>query len=191
MRDREAPVYVRLARLLAAPVFMALLALLVTPVAGLAAQGNGAAAGVSAPTQSTLGPKTSGGQPGAMSADSVTGNPYGCYGRSDYPHISQHYPDRVAAQGWTICSVQLPYEHVDSTLYRQDCFFFVCWWTQVGYASNTNGFVYYGAVRAVPSYTCNGSSSHLYEIDSYHEVHDWYGNVYYGFTYNQAWVNCG
>jgi len=150
-----------------------------------AISGAASSPGGGAPSQATLSR-----QAGTGSAP-LQGNPYGCYGRSDYPHISSHYPDRVAAQGWTICSVQLPYEHVDSTLYRQDCWWIFCWWTQVGYASNTNNFISYGAVRAVPSHVCSGSSSHLYEIDSYHEVHDAAGNVYTAYTANDNTVACG
>jgi hypothetical protein len=47
------------------------------------------------------------------------------------------------------------------------------------------------AVRAVPSYVCNSTASHLYEIDSYQEVHDAASNVYTGATPNQATVACG
>ena len=129
---------------------------------------------------------------GASAAAIIAGAyPADCTARSDQPHISTHFPDRVAAQGWTICSVQRPSETVNSTLYRQDCWWIFCWWTQVGYYPNTNGYVYYGAVRAVPSYTCNGTSSHLYEIDSYHELTDFDGTIWYRYSSNQAWVNCG
>lgn len=84
--------------------------------------------------------------------------------------------------------MRVPYIHVDSTLYRQDCLLFICWWTHVGYAEQTLNNA--ASVRAIPSYTCNGSSQHLYEIDSYHEVAD-SSNIYYAYTAAQATVACG
>ena len=189
MAHRRKPKRTTPLRLAVALVFVASLMVVVTSTAALATGAKAAtqagAARVGAPTQAGAATTLVGG------GGTPLQNPYGCYGRSDQPHISQHYPDRVAAQGWTICPIQLPYEHVEPWLYRQDCFFFICWWTQVGYATNTNGFIYYGAVRAVPSYTCNGSSSHLYKIVSYHEARDWAGKVYSAWTSNQSWVNCG
>ena len=136
------------------------------------------------PFQAILGKMTS--MPGKIP---LGGNPYGCVGRSDNPHLSGHAPGNVAAQGHTDCLVSLPYIHVDSTLYRHDCFLFICWWTQVGYDEQT----LFGArsVRAIPSYSCNGSSQHLYEIDSYHEVQDSAGTIYYAYTAVQATVACG
>lgn len=115
-------------------------------------------------------------------------NPYGCVGKSTYPHISQHYPDRVSADGITTCSLSQPYEHVESWLYRQDCFLFICWWTQVGHDSNTTAWR--DAVDH-PNHTCSGTSNHRYRIESYHEVHGVDGKTYYGYTANEQNVNCG
>ena len=145
--------------------------------------------GQQVPSQAVLGKTSTSGKQSSVPSVSLGGNPYSCTGRSDNPHLSTHVPGSVAAQGHTDCSVNLPYIHVDSTLYRQDCFLIFCSWTQVGYDEQT----LYGArsVRAIPSYTCNGSSSHLYEIDSYHEIQDSAGNIYYAYTATQATIACG
>lgn len=102
------------------------------------------------------------------SLTALTSNPYGCYGRSDQPHASSHVPGTVDALGWTICNYTLPYEYVSSTLYRQDCFFFVCWWTQVDHKSSS--FVSWGKVSVTVAHTCANSDAHLYEIVSHHEA---------------------
>ena len=119
--------------------------------------------------------------------------PSDCTPRSDQPHLSTTNPGYADAKGWTICRTQRPSEHVDSTLYRQDCFLFICWLTQVGYDSMTGppSWLTYGTVRAVPNYRCNGSSSHYYEIDSNHQLTDFDGTIWYSFTSNSANVNCG
>jgi hypothetical protein len=111
-------------------------------------------------------------------------NPYGCYGQSDYPHISQHYPDRVAAEARTVCTSPVPYEFVESWLYRHDCILFVCWWTQVGHDSSSQQS--FGRVTDHPSYTCNGQSNHDYLVQSYHEVKGYDGNTYTGNTAQQS-----
>ncbi|MDQ6885525.1 MAG: hypothetical protein M3077_15020 [Candidatus Dormibacteraeota bacterium] len=148
-----------------------------------------AAAGASAAAanQVTLQPTGSPGANPILAA--VVPNPYGCYGKSDRPHISGHYPDRVTAQGKTACTVWQPYEFVESYLYRKDCFFFVCWWTQVGHDWSSKQS--WGAVYAHPNYTCNGTSSHTYRIESYHEVHGSNGRIYTGNTASEYDVPCG
>ena len=49
----------------------------------------------------------------------------------------------------------------------------------------------FSCFAACPSYTCNGTSNHTYEIDSYHEVHGTDGKTYTGNTYSQYDVPCG
>lgn len=119
----------------------------------------------------------------------LNSNPYGCYSRSDNPHESGHNPGYVSAIGNTICTVALPYVHADATLYRQDCFLFICWWTQVGYDSQTRSGV--TSARAIPNHQCSDSSNHLYEIDTYSAVQDAAGNYYDAYTSKQATVACG
>jgi len=142
-----------------------------------------------AASQMTLQPKAAPAGNVTSAALVVGGNPFGCYGQSDRPHISGHYPDRVTAQGKTACTAWQPYEYVDSYLYRKDCFLFVCWWTQVGHESSSSQS--WGAVYSHPNHTCNGTSSHRYRIESYHEVHGTDGKTYTGYTANEYDVPCG
>ena len=170
-----------------ASLLIALSVLVLGPASG--AQAAGAQAGASAATWTR-----SGGSPQAATGATIASTyPSDCTPRSDQPHLSTTRPGYADAKGWTICRTQRPSEHVDSTLYRQDCFLFICWWTQVGYDSKTGppSWLTYGTVRAVPNHQCSGSSNHSYEIDSNHQLTDFDGTVWYSFTSNNAGVNCG
>jgi hypothetical protein len=166
--------------------FLVALALLVLLPAGVLAAGT-----QRTPSWSI---RTGAGAPGASGAIVASTYPADCIKRSDYPHLGKYSNyTAVDAKGWVICSVQRPREHVESTLYRQDCVWFICWLTQVGFDSKTGPpqWFAYGQVRAVPSHTCNGSSSHYYEIDSYHELTDFDGTIWYAYTSNSATIPCG
>jgi hypothetical protein len=135
---------------------------------------------------------------GALAANSWSGSsasyPWDCLPRSDNPHLSttpgfQGFAD---AKGWVICRTQRPTEHVDSTLYRQDCWWVFCWNTAVGFgAQDGPPFYVYGTVRAIPSYYCNGSASHNYVINSNHRITDFDGTTWYAFTSSSAVLSCG
>jgi hypothetical protein len=146
---------------------------IVSPVAASAAVGPAAnAAVVSAPPTVTL------------------PNPYGCYGKSGYPHISTHFPDRVSADGETTCLAgPQPFQYVESWLYRWDCFLIFCGWTLVGHDSSSK--IVGKSVFDHPNHTCNGTSNHRYLIVSYHEVRGRDGKTYTGWTSNQRDVACG
>lgn len=118
-------------------------------------------------------------------------DPYGCFSRSDLPHKSVHFPGRVSAQGNTICQVVVPGAYVRSKLFKQECFFSVCWWTQVSDVEsllpNTR------SVTATPFYVCNGTTLRHVRIETYSEILGWNGVVYSGNTANQTSVQiaCG
>ncbi len=130
----------------------------------------------------------------ALRAISLSGYPYDCTPRSDNPHDSSTYGGVVDGKGWVICRNQRPYEHVDSVLYRQDCWWIFCVWNAVGSGSMTwpPTLFTYGTVRALAIHNCNGSSSHSYYLSSYHEIHDYDGTVWYSYTSsNVVSLNCG
>ncbi len=145
------------------------------------------------PQQTTLTSATSptGRTPAVGAALPLSTNPFGCYSRSDYPHVSNAlgYPQAVA-YGWTLCSIQPPQESVQAWLYRWDCTLWIfCGWTSVGYAP---GYYYsYGQFRAVPAHTCSGTSNHNYMIQTYSQITDPAGTVYSAWTSNQQSANCG
>ena len=120
--------------------------------------------------------------------------PYDCTPRSDNPHQSSTVGGVVDGKGWTICRNQRPYEHVDSTLYRQDCWWIFCWWTAVASDSMTwpPTLYTYGTVRSLSIYACNGSASHKYRLDSYHRIVDFDGTGWNSWTSSQeVTLNCG
>jgi len=145
------------------------------------------------PNQTTLTSSSSStvGTTAVGAALTLSSNPYGCYSRSDYPHVSNAlgYPQAVA-YGWTLCSIQPPQESAQAWLYRWDCILWIfCGWTSVGYAP---GYYYaYGQYRAVPAHTCSGTSNHNYLIQTYSQITDAAGNVYSAWTGNQQSANCG
>jgi hypothetical protein len=110
--------------------------------------------------------------------------PYDCVPRSDNPHQSSTVGGVVDGKGWVVCRNQRPYEHVDSTLSRQDCWWIFCVWSSVGYDSQTGppSWFTYGTVRALAIYSCNGSATHKYVLRSYHRVVDYDGTGWNSWT---------
>ncbi len=130
------------------------------------------------PSQASL---TKGGTSGGISPqDSLPGNPWGCFGQSDNPHLSGHNPGYVSAIGHTDCTTAPPNSYTTANLFRQDyCIVALCHWTLVGTDEQTDSFNAH--TRAIPNHLCSDSSSHLYEIDTYHQVDDG-TNIYYTYT---------
>jgi hypothetical protein len=120
-------------------------------------------------------------------------NPYGCYGRADYPHLSNHYPGTVAATGRTICATGGLYLKVTAKLARQDCLFgaWPCWWTYLDTAVGTSPRTLSDNAVATASANCSRSGSHLYAFVINSEVWDSHNRYYSGTTGRQAQVDCG
>lgn len=118
-------------------------------------------------------------------------DPYGCISRSDLPHLSDHFPGTVAARGNTICTSTVAGAYVRSKLFKQECFFAICWWTLVSdvdsVAPNTR------SVSASPNYVCSGTTLRHFRIETYSEVLGFNGIVYSGNTANQTstQIACG
>jgi len=109
-------------------------------------------------------------------------NPYGCFSRSDNPHMSEHAPGSASAQGTTFCNDLMPRVYVEATLYRQDCILFVCWNTQVDFRSLAHTFA--TNVYVNPSYVCHGTSGHKYQINTFSSATGYDGVTYYAQTTN-------
>lgn len=135
------------------------------------------------PPQTELTPKSGGKSSGATTAQIVP-NPYGCFGRSDRPHLSTHVPGSVAAEGWTICSVLMPNLLVRAKLLKQECVLFVCWWTEVDLKEFTKNWS--ASIKTVPWEWCNGTSGRKWRIESYHEATGVNGVKYTGSTANES-----
>jgi hypothetical protein len=168
--------------------------LVLAPASGALASDRPATTGVQA--SSTWSMQTSGTNPVGRPAIGMSTYPGDCTPRSDYPHLGKYSNyTAVDAKGWIVCRTQRPSETVNSWLYRQDCFLFFCWLTQVGFDSKTcpPQCFSYGTVRAVPSHTCSGNSSHLYVIQSDHWLTDFDGTRWYSYTSAQSLGNlaCG
>lgn len=118
-------------------------------------------------------------------ATSLVSNPYGCFSRSDLPHMSTHVPGTVDAQANTYCRYVMPRIYVRGTLYRQDCFFAVCWWTQVSQLSKTVNWA--SIVYVNPAYTCVGSTpTHKFQLSTYSEATGPDGITYTGSSVSQS-----
>jgi len=122
---------------------------------------------------------------GEVSAAQIPGNPYGCISRSDLPHLSVHFPGKVDGQGNTVCQTLMPREYVRAALFKEECFFFVCWWTQVSQIADEKTWVV--QIKVHPAYTCNGSSpSRRFRIETYSEVTGPNGITYSGWSANES-----
>jgi hypothetical protein len=128
---------------------------------------------------------------GGVTTSQIPGNPYGCFSRSDLPHLSVHVPSTVDGQGNTVCQALMPREYVRATLFKEECAFFVCWWTQVSQLDKTKTWVV--QIWVNPAYTCNGSSpSRRFRIETYSEVTGANGITYSGSTANESSaLGCG
>jgi len=108
-------------------------------------------------------------------------SPDGCYGRSDLPHMSGHNPGSATAQGNTICRVTVPRIRVESYLYKEDCFLFYCWWSQVD--AKTAEKTWFSWIQVNPAYACPASSpTSRFKIDTYSEVTGRDNQVYSAWT---------
>ncbi len=115
----------------------------------------------------------------------MASNPWGCISRSDLPHMSTHVPGTVDAQGNTICQTIMPAISVSAALSRQDCFFLVCWWTQVDQKQLSGTFRM--SIYVNPAYTCVGSTpTHRFRIDTYSQATGPDGIIYAASTYNES-----
>lgn len=100
-------------------------------------------------------------------------NPYGCVGKTDYPHVSASY---ASVHGRTTCTSNVGYLSVTTTLLRDR------WFGQESLASSRS---YRNFARssqdAAPHWNCLGSGQYTYWGKSSHEMTDGTNN-YYAYT---------
>ena len=128
-----------------------------------------------------------------MADATVWANPWGCRDRADNPHGSGHGPADVNSEGWVICNTKVGIQaaQVQSTLYRQDCVLFVCWWTNVTNNTGTIATTSYPQtsfrwgpssgqqyILANATYDCNGNSTHAFYLNVYGIAMDYANNIY-------------
>ena len=134
--------------------------------------------------ESNLAPRNGKGDKVAQPTAGIGGNPYGCIGRSDYPHMSTHVSGTADARGVTQCSTPMIIIKVTSKLFKNECFLFVCWWTLVATKTNDNGLTY---VEVNPPYRCQDYTTRRdFRIESHHEVRGPNLVTYTGDTSNQS-----
>ena len=136
------------------------------------------------PATDLTAPPKSGGNPSGATIQQVVPNPYGCFGRSDRPHLSTHVPGSVAAEGWTKCSVLVPKLFVRAKLLKQECALIICWWTEVDRREFTQNWS--NSIKTVPWEWCNGTAGRKWRIESYHEATGVNGVKYTGSTANES-----
>jgi hypothetical protein len=133
---------------------------------------------------------------GGISALDIQVNPWGCYTRSDNPHMSYSAPGTMNAQGWTICDGDShghrPNEYyVESWLYYWDCFFFYCRWTQTDH--RVGQYFDQAMYRAIVTHNCSSSANRAYRIETYSRVKGYVGtsyNTYDGWSAKEATIPC-
>jgi hypothetical protein len=107
---------------------------------------------------------------------------YGCYGQTDYPHLSSHNPGYVNVEARTWCAVWMPWLYVKTDLYRSR------WWGWEWLAWGSRG----GSGYRVDDHAarwCGGTGTFTYLGSSYHEaqINGQYGIVY---TWNANRFGC-
>jgi hypothetical protein len=107
----------------------------------------------------------------------IQSNPYGCYGQSNNPHHSTHYPGTINVTAFTSCSQNVPEIYVETTLQRYTCFIF-CWW---GNAGPKGSSVRYGR-SYVETNSSTSCKSGTYRGVSYHYIIGWDGIRYEAYT---------
>lgn len=103
----------------------------------------------------------------------VAPNPYGCYGKTDYPHYSS---GDASVHGRTVCSVPLGRVSVTTTLTRDR------WYGRetLNRDTSTRNFSV-SSYDAHPHWLCVGKGKYTYHGDSYHEASDG-ARTYTGWT---------
>jgi hypothetical protein len=118
---------------------------------------------------------------GVSPAATLGGNPYGCYGQTDYPHWSSDY---ASVHARTKCSVALPELYVETDLYRSRWY----GWQYLTWDQSQTSWLT-TSYDATPHWYCKGVGTYTYEGDSYHEVNGG-GTTYYAYTYNDGRFSC-
>lgn len=136
------------------------------------------------PTVSNLLPTENSQNSNANNTPAETSNPYGCYGRSDLPHASHHDPGNITAQVVTKCSVSMPNITAYGDLERALGLGFTST-VDTAYKSKNNS----SYVHANPGAPFPVSYNSLYLIYGTSTATDAAGNLYIGYTSNQAWVS--
>ncbi len=113
-------------------------------------------------------------------------NPYGCVGRTDYPHKSTHVPGTVNVVAYTTCTVFVPQLYVKTRLYRWVCWLGICWYSAYGPESEK---LQYGG-NQVYTNSAGQCITGWYKGESYHYVIGADGNRYEAWTSQEAYVNC-
>ncbi len=124
------------------------------------------------------------GSTGSVSTDAtLSGNPYGCYGQTDYPHQSSTSPGYANVHARTRCSVYVYHVYVYTELYRLR-------WYGWQYLNNgsSNRYNSYYAQDSV-SWYCKGVGTYTYDAESYHLVQQG-GVTYTAYTGNSNRFSC-
>ena len=87
-----------------------------------------------------------------------------CEREVQHPHHSSHVPGTINVVATIECSSAVPELDLKVTLQRQQCFYFICWWDNVG---PTGGEPRYGArtTRANSAIDCQTGSYRGYSQD--------------------------
>jgi hypothetical protein len=112
--------------------------------------------------------------PGTTSTSTtLSSNPYGCYGQTDYPHESTTDPGYARVHARTQCNVNVYYIYVYTELYR------LRWY----------GWQYLANGSASKYWYCKGVGTYTYDAESYHEVQQG-GVTYTAYTGNSNRFTC-
>lgn len=107
------------------------------------------------------GPATSQLQPDGGGVDNAPSRlASGCYGQTDRPHPSSHYPGSVNVEARTVCFGRSVY--VSTALYRDR------WYGPQFLDSGSNSG--YGSVETNASWWCSGTGTYTYRAYSYHSA---------------------
>lgn len=110
-------------------------------------------------------------------------NPYGCFGHTDNPHKSTHFPNSVNVEAKTQCPIAVPEIKVITQLYVEQCFLFICdWETYGGPGENYDEDVNRVDANSAGSPCVNNT----YQGFSYHWIRGADGNTYSGYTWKTA-----
>ncbi len=105
-------------------------------------------------------------------------NPYGCVGRTDYPHKSTHVEGTVNVVAYTTCTVFVPQIYVKTRLYQWVCWGPFCWYSAYGPESEN---LQYGG-NQVSANSAGQCVTGWYKGDSYHYIIGPDGNKYEAWT---------
>lgn len=113
-------------------------------------------------------------------------NPYGCVGTTNNPHRSSHVPGTVNVIAHTYCSVAVPEIHVQTTLFRWQCWGPFCWYAAYG-STGSDTQHWRNHVQANSAGQC---ITGWYKGESYHYIIGYDGIRYEAWTSREAYVNC-